>query len=291
MEIAKGAHSPERFIYDHEFIYIVKGSGRLRIEDREYAMEPGDLLYIRPHKVNEMFVSEGEPMLCFAVHFDYVFLGEAVDFSPYSVYLGRKPEEAALDTSWLKARPDAELIDMDIPERIRPARVHQFFDIFRLLCQQFQESRTDSQIWLKSSMLHLIGLVHQELTTKEGIWIGHSHVDLMLDAIQFMQQKYTQKIDLPTLASRATLSPKYFELAYDRADRRSGRQRRPVLLQQAVQENGRHAPEEICRFIKMVEHERIVSKLYYRTKKYPPFLTRMTGLNADQSLINNRPAR
>lgn len=215
--IPPGAHNPERYIYDHEFIYVVKGSGSLRIEEKTYVMNPGDLLYIRPQRANEMFVSDDEPMHCFAVHFDYVFLGESADFSPYGVYLDRKTDEASPDANWLLARPDAELIDMVIPERMTPVRVHQFFEAFRELNARFQDTRTNAQIGLKSSMLNLIGLIDQELTTEEGIWIGHSHADVMLDAIHYMKQNYIGKINLPTLAARAMLSPKYFGTLFKQA--------------------------------------------------------------------------
>ncbi|WNR45326.1 AraC family transcriptional regulator [Paenibacillus roseipurpureus] len=215
--IPQGAMVPERYIYDYEFIYVVSGSGCLRIESNEYTMAPGALLYIRPHKLNEMIVSDKEPMHCFAVHFDYVFLGEAADFSPYSVYLGQKQTEGVPDAKSLQARPNVELVDLDIPEHMTPSRIHPFHEVFRELTFHFHESRADAQIWLKSSILRLLGLVHQELTTKEGIWIEHTHADLMLDAIQFLQQQYKKKVDLPVLAARAKLTPKYFGTLFKQA--------------------------------------------------------------------------
>ncbi len=215
--IAPGMHNPERFIYDHEFIYVVKGAGSLRIADRTYPMGSGDLFYIRPRIANEMFVSESEPMHCFAVHFDYVFLGEAAEFSPYVVYLGSRTEEGAPDASWLYARPDAELIDMNIPERMNPARVHDFFETFKELCRAFGERRADAQIWLKAAMLKLIGLIHGELTTEEGIRVSHSHADTMLSAIQYMKDNFPSEIGLAKLAARANLSPKYFGTLFKQA--------------------------------------------------------------------------
>ena len=215
--ISQGAVTPERFIYDHEFIYVVRGSGTLRIEDRLHEMGAGDLLYIRPHRTNEMIVSADGPMHCFAVHFDYVFLGEAADFSPYSVYLGRKPEDGDTDSSWLHARPDAELIDVDIPEKMKPSRVSDFYEAFKELNECFQRARADAQIWLKAAMLKLIGLIHRELTTEEGIRVSHSHADMMLDAIQYMKREFAGRIDLRTLASRAGLTPKYFGTLFKQA--------------------------------------------------------------------------
>ncbi|MFC4304282.1 AraC family transcriptional regulator [Cohnella boryungensis] len=217
VNLPAGLHMPERHIYDHEFIYVVKGAGRLRIEERIYEMGPGNLHYIRPHRANEMKIVGDEPMHCFAVHFDFVFLGEAEDFSPYAVYMGSKAEEVAPDTNWLRARPDAEWSDVDIPERLQTSQVHDFFEVFRELCARFQESRADAQIWQKAAMLKLIGLIHRELTTEEGIKVSHSHADMMLDAIQYMKNGFAEKIDLRTLAARAGLSPKYFGTLFKQA--------------------------------------------------------------------------
>ncbi|BBI32909.1 AraC family transcriptional regulator [Cohnella abietis] len=262
--IPPGEHTPERYIYDHEFIYVVKGKGRLRIENKEHPMGPGDLLYIRPNRTNEMFVHDDEPMHCFAVHFDYVFLGEAADFSPYAVYLGRRLDEGTPDTHWLQARPDAEFTDMDIPEHMTPSRVHQFFEAFKELCLRFQDSRSDAQIWLKSSMLQLIGLIQQELTTEEGIWIGHSHADLMLDAIQFMKENYTQKLDLPMLAMRANLSPKYFGTLFKQATGQSCSQ---YLLQLRMEEAKRLLRQQSLT-IEVIAEKVGIGDLFYFSKLF-----------------------
>lgn len=214
--VAPGSHLAERYIYDHEFIFIVSGTGWLKIESATYTMEAGVLLYIRPHHLNEMFVSENGPMQCFAVHFDYMFLGEATDFSP-SVYLGRKQGETLPDVNWLRARPTAEVQDWDIPEFMRPSRTTAFHEAFKELTEHYQESRADSHLWLKSSMLRLLGLVYIELTTKEGIRIESPHAGLMTEAVRFMRQNYKDKLDVPLLAARANLSPKYFGTLFKQA--------------------------------------------------------------------------
>lgn len=39
VEIPPGSHLPERHIYDYEFIYVVKGDCKLRIEDRTHELK------------------------------------------------------------------------------------------------------------------------------------------------------------------------------------------------------------------------------------------------------------
>lgn len=218
VEIPAGSHMPERHIYDYEFIYVIKGSGTIRIEDRIHPVQGGDLVYIRPHLANDMSVGAGASLHCFAVHFDYVFLGEGMDFSPYSVYLGRKDEghESEAD-SWLRQRPAHEPSEIAIPEKKRVANVQPFYEVFRQLRHHFEHQRADSVLWLKSAMLQLIGLIHQELMTKEGIVIGHPYADLALDAIAYMEERCAEPIGVSLLAKRASLSPKYFGTIFKEA--------------------------------------------------------------------------
>lgn len=216
--IPAGSYMPERHIFDYELIFVIKGGGTIRIENRIHSLQGGDLLYIRPHLANDMKVSAEAALHCFAVHFDYVFLGEGLDFSPYSVYLGRR-EEGREDAgeSWLGQRPAAEPADIDIPEKMRVSAVQSFYDVFRQLCDHFENPGAASGLWLKSVMLQLIGLVHQELMTKEGIRIGHPHAAAALDAIAYMEEHYAEPIRASQLAKRASLSPKYFGTIFKEA--------------------------------------------------------------------------
>ncbi|MFC5405863.1 helix-turn-helix domain-containing protein [Cohnella soli] len=218
IELPAGSRVPDRVIYDHELIYVVQGSGSIRIENRLHTIKGGDLVYIQPHLFNKMTIDDEAPMQCFAVHFDYVFLGEGMDFSPYSVYLGLPSDGGEpAEEKWLGQRPTVEVADLDIPETLRPAAVQPFYEAFRELRIRFEESRMDSWIWLKAGMLRLIGLIHGELMTKEGVRIDHTHADLVLSAIAYMEEHFTEKINAGLLAKRAALTPKYFGTIFRQA--------------------------------------------------------------------------
>ncbi|MFC5701627.1 helix-turn-helix domain-containing protein [Cohnella faecalis] len=265
VELPAGSRFPERYIYDYEFIYVLKGSGTIRIEDRSYSMRGGDLLHIRPHLANEMVVGEEAPMVCSAVHFDYVFLGEGMDFSPYSVYLGRKGEGTESgEESWLGHRPTVELAEIEIPEKMQPSSVQPFFEIFRELRLHFEDPRTDSRLWLKACMLKLIGLIHRELMTKEGVRIGHSHADLVLEAISYMEESYPEPIGVGLLAKRAALTPKYFGTIFRQA---TGQSVAEYLLRLRMEEAKRLLRQR--RFTVQEVGEKVgIGDLYYFSKLF-----------------------
>ena len=158
-----------------------------------------------------MTVGNGASLHCFAVHFDYLFLGDGMDFSPHAVYLGQNDGKGMkIGGSWLAQRPATEWADFEIAEKISVSSVKPMYEVFRQLCLHYGQAAADASLWLKSWMLQLIGLVHREQMTKEGIRVGHPHADLVLDAIAYMEGHYGEKITAAALAGRASLTPKYF---------------------------------------------------------------------------------
>ncbi|OPH57780.1 hypothetical protein BC351_04545 [Paenibacillus ferrarius] len=273
VELPAGSRLPKRHIYDYEFIYVLKGSGTIWIEERSYAIRSGDLVHIRPHLANEMHIADEGPMLCFAVHFDYVFLGEGLDFSPYSVYLGRKAEGAESNgESWLGNRPTVVLAEMEIPEKMQPLAAQQFYEVFRELQHCFEESRTDAPLRLKTLLLQLIGHIHSELMSKEGVRIGHSHADLVLDAITYMEAHFTERISSGLLAKRAALTPKYFGTIFRQA---TGQSVADYLLRLRMEEAKRllrerkYTVQEIAEIIGIGDLY-YFSKLFKRVEGIPP---------------------
>lgn len=212
--IPAGARIADRHIYDYEFIFVVRGEGRLRLGERAHAMKGGDLFYIRPHLSNAMEITGTQPMDCFAVHFDYMYLGEGHEFSPYAVYLGQGAEEG---TGRLRDRPAVEPSELDVPEAIAVGDVKGFYETFKELNACFGRAGVGAGLRLKSVMLRLLGLVYEELMTREGVRIGHPHADAVLEAIQYMEAHYAERIDAQLLAGRAGFTPKYFGTLFKQA--------------------------------------------------------------------------
>ncbi|CAI6081560.1 AraC family transcriptional regulator [Cohnella sp. JJ-181] len=214
IEMPAGSRMADRHIFDYEFIFVVRGEGRLRLGERVHAMKGGDLFYVRPHLSNAMEVTGTQPMDCFAVHFDYLYLGEGHEFSPYAVYLEQGTQEGA---GRLRDRPAVEPLGLDVPEAIAAGDVKGFYETFKELNACFARSGIGAALQLKSAMLRLLGLVYEELMTREGVRIGHPHADTVLEAIQYMEAHYAERIDAPLLAGRAGFTPKYFGTLFRQA--------------------------------------------------------------------------
>ena len=71
--ISLGHHSPEGFWYDqdeHEWVVVLQGAARLRFEDGEIELRPGDFVNIPAHRKHRVaWTSPDEPTIWLAVHY------------------------------------------------------------------------------------------------------------------------------------------------------------------------------------------------------------------------------
>ena len=71
--ISHGHASPDGFWYDqdqHEWIVVLKGAGRIRFDDQEVEMQPGDFINIPAHKRHRVeWTTPDEPTIWLAVHY------------------------------------------------------------------------------------------------------------------------------------------------------------------------------------------------------------------------------
>lgn len=58
-----------RVIYDHQFIYVLKGAGTANIEGRHYHAKEGDLFYYGPHIVHTFQADDRDPFELLGIHF------------------------------------------------------------------------------------------------------------------------------------------------------------------------------------------------------------------------------
>lgn len=71
--VSHGHSSPDGFWYDQdqfEFVVLLKGAARLRFEDDEIAMEPGDFINIAAHRRHRVeWTTPDEPTIWLAIRY------------------------------------------------------------------------------------------------------------------------------------------------------------------------------------------------------------------------------
>ena len=71
--VSRGHSSPDGFWYDqdqHEWVVLLKGAARLKFEDEEVAMRPGDSINIPAHRRHRVeWTTIDEPTIWLAVYY------------------------------------------------------------------------------------------------------------------------------------------------------------------------------------------------------------------------------
>lgn len=181
-----------RTIQDHQFIYVVKGKGTARIQDRAYRLSAGDLVYYGPDIVHEFQADLQEPFVVYGLHFA-LFRSDAPEASPFPVGI----RSAAFDEQDTYRKQNALIIGnepgsvFEIPEYGRPGEwVHHFFAMFVKLHHARDEL----------SFIH-IRAVFIELLVKLARWANRErhvrgeHAETVLRVRKLLEQHADQAYD------------------------------------------------------------------------------------------------
>lgn len=214
---------PSRFIYDHELVFWISGTGIYTIEDRTYSLRPGDIHYIKPHVENSSTFPRGVPFDYFAVHFDFVYMGESLDFSPDDVYvkLDYQNMDSVPRIADLSSRPAVELNEVAIPELIHTEDRHLHHQLFLEILSSYEKKLYGYQLEMRSLLLKILCLIVRDIATWEGVDKKHSLRAEIVKAIEYFHTHYHEPIDMHRLAQSLLMSPSRFRALFKEATGKS----------------------------------------------------------------------
>jgi len=106
-----------RTIADHQFIYVIRGKGSARIQNRTYEGTEGDLFYYGPGVVHEFRADVREPFAVYGMHFS-LFQSNAIEASyPSGIQKAAFTDDQRDNELRLGERPDTQYL---LPEHSRP---------------------------------------------------------------------------------------------------------------------------------------------------------------------------
>jgi len=214
---------PPRIIYDHEIILITSGACVFELENQTYAVEAGDLLFIRPHLRHSYFVPSGKSFHYFAVHFDLMYMGEQLDFSPVDVYVNHdyfNMDSIPVEED-LADRPALEIDEVWFPHRMRVSDLAVYIPLFSQLVQTFTMKPPGYPIMLRAQLLQILAAMVSDLATGEGINRQSAYRTEIAEAVAFMHAHYAEAIDLQTLSLSKHFSVNHFRKLFKEATGRT----------------------------------------------------------------------
>ncbi len=209
-----GTFMPERVIYDHECIFGLSGEAKFEYEGKAYTVGRSDLLYMKPNRINTMYVEEGKTFHAHCVHFDWM-LDEQFDFSAEKYYLNRAlSKEDLAHLEQIKRRTSYEIPDQYFPPLMKGLPFDVLAPMFRELYDNFCSSDFSARLRQRGVFINIVSeVLAQQMEHPQHS--GELYYGKAVDkAVNYLNIHYNEEITTPSLAEEFGMSPKYFGVRF-----------------------------------------------------------------------------
>ncbi len=195
----------KRVIFDHEFVFIMEGSGSVFIEDREYTACPGHLYLFKPGISHSITASEKSGIRQPHIHFD-LFYQKDSEVTPISY---RSMDRIREDEKFLYRKDINECLNVQIPERIllkKPETVEEL--IFRII-NEYEINNSYAFLRSKALFIELLCHILEEISgdsNNKNHMIPAIHYETVVVIKEYIRLNYRSKLCLSDIASKANLS-------------------------------------------------------------------------------------
>lgn len=205
----------DRIIYDHQFVLVSKGKGEIYIENRRYQVKKGDLVLIYPGKIHGFLPDSIDPFVMEVVHFDFFYEKER-NFWPHKKYHLQEGEDLTNipEKEMMREHPVFEKA-INFPEYLSLKNYTTAEVLMKKMISMNTEMLTGREILIKSIFLEFLYLVYQEeMKSKEKC--ANDGFEQIKVALEYMNEHYSEKISIKTLADLCSLSINYFSTLFKR---------------------------------------------------------------------------
>ncbi len=203
----------ERVIYDHEFMYVKDGSVEMNYGGERFLLNRGDIFYISPFVKNYISVRAERGFKTHCIHFDWTSGEPEYDFRAEDFYMGAVKDGER--EKRLLARPDISPSDFNVPRLMRGAGA-EAGELFGSCYYAYINAAPYSRLKLKALFTDITAELARLYS--DGTPFIHPKVAA---AVGYIQKNYGRRVEVPELAEKYGLSPKYFGTIFKAATGRS----------------------------------------------------------------------
>lgn len=196
LNFPEGHRLKGRYVYDYEIEFFVYSKGGMIIDDKEYSVSKGDVVFRRPGQFTQGIM----PYSCYLICVDmYGNTGKNPQTYDFTV-------EQEFQSNYRNALLDA------IPPVFKPSNYHKYQEMFDLVLKEFINQREFSGILLKSTVLKILYEICSDIKNPfiNNENINLAHYTAVKRAKEYIDSNMKQKITLEKIASIVNLSPTYF---------------------------------------------------------------------------------
>jgi AraC-like DNA-binding protein len=197
-----------RKIYDHEFMYCIKGKAYINIEDRKYEITPKTLILIKPDLPHSLWMDENNPPEIIWVHFDFSYrndvgnLNKLVTGLNYLLYKEKLPME-----NYIRKDPVFNNT-FSFPEFLKIKNHDYIKNLFKNIVDIYEEQNPMWQVYCKVSLFRIL----QEIMAERIPYTEqrNRNVKEIAETIaDFINKNYYRKITLSDISKQVYLSEDY----------------------------------------------------------------------------------
>lgn len=198
-----------RRIYDNEFIFCSSGIAHVVIKDKEYIMNPGTLILIKPDVPHSFWKNPKAPGEQFWVHFDFTYRKDVYDMDNFM--------NANNSILFNERLPLAEFIREDtvfengftFPEFIEIENFEEMDLLFRKLVTCFEGHSILWQLDCKVTLLQILSLILLQLNNEKSYFSDTCENTVANTILRYIYRNYFRKISIKELSTIVRLSEDY----------------------------------------------------------------------------------
>lgn len=192
-----------RVIFDYELMLIKNGHAEIRIEDKTYHAQPGDLFIFRPKQWHAIYVSSTEQLIQPHIHFDLLYDANRREVPVSYDDLDHIPPE---DMGYFRE----DILDQFItpfPSCLHPHSQTYIEQLLFDIIHAVENPRSFNEIYLQHTFLRLWEQVLLEVTYMARRNTNQSSTALMIR--QYIEQNDSRPISLDDMSKALHFSKSY----------------------------------------------------------------------------------
>lgn len=188
----------DRDIWDHEIIFIEKGSLKFTINNKVYIARQNDVVLLRP---NEHHIIEYNGEICSQPHIHFDFY-ERDDSSKVTVSKITKNQMTKEELTYFR-EDFYKANNINMPYIIHPKNTLVIKDLIFKIINEFTFKNAYSDIILKGLMTELIGEILREYNTLNN---NDKSISILNEVIAYMNANVDENLSLDDISSNTEIS-------------------------------------------------------------------------------------
>jgi len=183
-----GFHWGPRTIYEHQFIYIIRGKGISSIQDRSYQVGAGDLFYYGPRVGHYFRADDAEPFEILGMHFE--FIGSLADSRkpPYQNDIEHTAQDTGIKNLVFIGTQGLEELKLSDYINVNGTAVEE---VFIQALANFRNDNNMTAMINRGLLLHLFDLLHKHTHQMTA------HLSPQLKTLYHVRSRLIQSAEMP----------------------------------------------------------------------------------------------